>query len=188
MGNQLIYDLHKNPIVAAIHDQKDLETVKGSAVKAVFILNSDVIALKQMIDTLQAAQKHVYVHLDLIKGISSSKEGVKFLKEFYQPDGLITTHSSLVRYAKRLNFFVIQRLFILDSINLKSGIQSIRDNNPDAVEILPGIMDSITKKIAGSINPPLIVGGLISSKKDVIGALNSEAMGISTSKKEIWNM
>ena len=58
--------------------------------------------------------------------------------------------------------------------------------NPDAIEIMPGIMPKITKKMSDELDVPVIVGGLISEKSEVENALKSGALGVSTSAKELW--
>lgn len=90
--------------------------------------------------------------------------------------------------AKELNIFTIQRLFLLDFLALVSGKNSIQTIRPDAVEILPGIMPKIIEEIRIETRIPIIAGGLIRDKSDVIDSLNAGAIGISTSNKEVWYM
>jgi len=49
-------------------------------------------------------------------------------------------------------------------------------------------MPKVTKTIVKATNKPVITGGLIQSKEDVINSLQAGAIGISTSKKEIWQL
>ena len=58
--------------------------------------------------------------------------------------------------------------------------------NPDMVEIMPGIMPEIIEKIKSELKLPLIAGGLISEKKDVIAALAAGADAVSTTKIGLW--
>ena len=58
--------------------------------------------------------------------------------------------------------------------------------NPDAIEIMPGIMPKITKKMSDELDVPVIVGGLISDKDEIEKALSSGAHGASTSSKALW--
>ena len=68
----------------------------------------------------------------------------------------------------------------------KDFLAHIRENKPSAVEILPGIMPKIIKKIKNILNVPIIAGGLIDEKEDVINALKAGAEGISTTDKNLW--
>src|SRR5699024_9157431 len=113
---------------------------------------------------------------------------MRFINEQVKPDGIITTKTSLVKAGREAGIFTIQRLFILDSMALDSGIESIKRIRPDAVEILPGIMPKVVKRIHKETRTPIITGGLIKDKEDVIGSLNSGAIAISSSNEKVWYM
>ncbi len=87
-----------------------------------------------------------------------------------------------------MKVLTIQRLFLLDSLSLDTGIHSIKTHDPDAVEILPGVMPKVTKQIVIKTDKPIIAGGLIKDKDDVIQSLRAGAMGISTSAPDIWEL
>lgn len=186
MGDQLIYKLHENPLVGAIHKKEDAKIFVKRDLKVAFILDTNIFDVKEMMDILRKKDVMVFIHFDLLDGISKNKYGFEYVKEYIKPDGIITTRADMIKRAKKNNMYVIQRLFLLDSINLKSGLKSVKDNKPDAVEILPGLIHKITDEIAQKINVPLIAGGLIKDKKDIYKALNAHALGISTSKKSLW--
>lgn len=61
-------------------------------------------------------------------------------------------------------------------------------NECDAVEILPGLLFKVIKDLSKTVNKPLIVGGLISDKEDVMKALKSGATCISATKEELWSI
>jgi len=81
----------------------------------------------------------VFLHMDLIKGIGRDKEGIIYLAKKKLCNGIVTTKSNLINIAKKEGLVAIQRLFLLDSAALKTGEQILKHNQPDAVEILPGI-------------------------------------------------
>ena len=58
----------------------------------------------------------------------------------------------------------------------------------DLIEVLPGIMPKIIKHIAGRAAVPVIAGGLISEKEDVMRALDAGAIAISTTNQAVWKM
>nr|WP_278244328.1 glycerol-3-phosphate responsive antiterminator [Caloramator australicus] len=80
----------------------------------------------------------------------------------------------------------MQRIFLLDSRSLETGIKNILEDRPNAVEIMPGLAYKVIKKIHRHINVPVIAGGLILDKSDVENALSSGAVGISTSSRDLW--
>ena len=59
---------------------------------------------------------------------------------------------------------------------------------PDFIEILPGTMPKIFRRVCGEIQTPVIAGGLISDKEDIMAALGSGACAISTTNPQVWFM
>ena len=188
MGSRLIYGVHENPIIAAINNAQSLDAVLETNIEVIFLLKGNILELQTIIQRVREKKKCIFIHADLVEGLSKDVNGLNYIIDIVKPDGIITTKSHLVKVAKARGLMAIQRLFILDSLNLKTGIESSKSCNPDAIEILPGIMPSVTKEIVEATNKPIITGGLIKSKDDVINSLQSGAIGISTSNQEIWKL
>ena len=188
MGHEFYTAIEDNPIIAAIADVTQVDEAIKSPCKIVFLLTGDILNIEDIVKQLRDKGKLVYVHLDLIGGFSKDTTALKYIIKNIKPDGIITTKSNLVKAAKELKIFTIQRLFIIDSLSLISGINSIKSIRPDAVEILPGIMPKIIEEVRLETRIPVIAGGLIRDKSDVIGSLNTGAIGISTTNKEVWYM
>ncbi len=188
VGNLLTERLSENPIIAAIKSVDKLDEALQSSVEIIFLLTGDVFNLKDMVERIHKRRKKAFVHIDLIEGIAADSVGLRYICEKVQPDGIITTKGHLIKAAKKMKVLTIQRLFILDSLSLNTGIHSIKTHNPDAVEILPGVMPKVTREIVTSTDRPIIAGGLIKDKDDVIQSLKAGAMGISTSSSEIWEL
>lgn len=89
-------------------------------------------------------------------------------------------------HAKQFDLFCIQRLFILDSQALKTGFASTKQIVPDAIEVMPGIIPSVISEISVDVHQPVIAGGLVKTKEEVINALKSGAIAVSTSEKSLW--
>ena len=180
--------IESNPIIAAISELKQLDEALDSPCENIFLLTGNIFNLKEIAHRVKSKNKGLYIHIDLIDGFSKDTWGLEYIIKNIYPDGIITTKSNLVKLSKDLGAFTIQRLFILDSMSLEKGIKSIQNTRPHAVEILPGIMPKIIKKINLETGIPIITGGLIMDKEDIIQSLNSGAIAISTSNKEVWYM
>jgi len=186
---KIFYDsVQDNPIIAAIHNVNDLNLAIDTDCEIIFLLTGNIFNLKDVVEKIKQRGKEVYIHIDLLEGFSRDLVALKYIHENIRPTGIITTKSNLIKIAKEMNMFTIQRLFILDSMALETGINSIHMAKPDAVEILPGIMPKIIKKVYNTTNIPVIAGGLIQDKEDVIESLKAGAIGISSSSKDIWNL
>lgn len=78
-------------------------------------------------------------------------------------------------------------MFVFDSVSLDNGIKMTKSSQPDAIEVLPGMVCSrIMKRIRAEVDVPVIAGGLMTDLEDFNAALGSGVIGISTSSKELW--
>lgn len=185
---QVLIDLEDNPIVAAIEEEQDYKEVAVSPIKVVFLLRCDIISLKDKVAYLKSFGKTVFVHVDLIQGLGNDQMAVQYIYENSRPDGIITTRSNIIRYGKDLGLYTIQRFFMVDSHAYSSAIKTIEQTQPDAVEIMPGVIPRLIKDLSKDIKKPIIAGGLINAKEDIISILGAGAVGISTSKSSLWSL
>lgn len=188
LGDAFFDKIYLNPIIAAVSDIEKLEKAIESPCEIIFLLTGSIFNLKDIVSKIKEKNKSIYIHIDLLDGFSRDIISLKYINDNIKPDGIITTKSNLIKHAKGMGLLTIQRLFMLDSLSLETGIRSIRSTNPDAVEIMPGIMPKVTNIIHNATKIPIIAGGLIMDKEDVIQSLKAGAIGISTSKEEIWDM
>lgn len=188
MKSRFAEALERAPIIAAIKDTDRLDAAIDAGPAIIFLLTSNIFNLKEVIDRVKKANIYVCVHFDLVEGLSRDTTGLKYLIDTMKPDGIISTKGNLIKYAKDQGVFSIQRFFLLDSLNMTTAVKSILVNQPDAVEILPGVMHKITKQMVEKTHAMVITGGLIQDKEDVINSLKAGAKGISTSREEIWRM
>lgn len=179
--------LEDNPIVAAVKDEKELDLALQSDIQVIFILFGDILNIKSISEKIYKSNKTGILHVDLVEGISSKEVALRFIKENTKFEGIISTKSQVIRAGKKLGFIAIQRVFMIDSLS-KENMKNHLVEECDAVEILPGLLFKIIKELSVTLNKPLIAGGLISDKEDVMETLKSGATCISTTKKEIWYM
>ncbi len=179
---------YENTIIAAIGDLANLEAAIQSRCRTIFLLTGNIFTLQDSIDTIHRASKKVYVDIDLMEGFGKDAVFVDYLHEVLNPDGIVTTRGNLIKKAKSLNLFAIQRIFVFDSRSLNSGIDLVLKIRPDAVEILPGIMPKVIRKTRDETKLPVICGGLILDKEDVDGAIGAGAIAITTSNSSLWNL
>ncbi|MCI6004422.1 MAG: glycerol-3-phosphate responsive antiterminator [Blautia sp.] len=180
--------IEDNPIITAVKDQDGLESCLQTDSGVVFILFGDICNISEIVKKVKSAGKIAVIHMDLLGGIGSKEVAVDFIKKQTEADGIISTKPALLKRAKELGMFTVLRSFILDSMSF-NGIRRQYDQvKPDMVEILPGIMPKITEKIVKQIPVPVICGGLISEKEDIIRALNAGAAAISSTNSNIWEL
>lgn len=178
----------KNPVIAALRDIEEFKKALWTDAIALFVLSGSISELSKMMDMARDYDKLIFLHIDLIKGIAADKEGVKFLAKNSLCDGIVTTKSNLIKEAQKRDLMAVQRLFLLDSAALKSGENMIKNNNPDAIEILPGIAAPyFIEHVSDRHNCPVIAGGLIREKKEINKLIKKGVMAISSSDHHLWN-
>lgn len=84
----------------------------------------------------------------LIDGLSSSPVAVDFILDT-GADGILTTKPSLIRRAKALGLLAVQRFFLLDSMALENISRHLKQDAPDLIEVLPGLMPQVIGQLAG---------------------------------------
>ncbi|AQS58861.1 glycerol-3-phosphate responsive antiterminator [Desulforamulus ferrireducens] len=176
-------------IGAAIRRLEDIEeAIRHPKIKTIFLLNGDINKLPSIVNRVNKAGKIILVHIDLIEGIGKDAAGVHLLKRMGVA-GIVTTKSNLVKFAKEEGLFVIQRLFIVDSESVKTGIRVASNIKPSAVEVLPATVPAyVVSEIKKALNIPILGGGLLKTRKDVEEALAKGIDFVSTSRRDLWEI
>ncbi|MEF9975417.1 MAG: glycerol-3-phosphate responsive antiterminator [Oscillospiraceae bacterium] len=184
-NNALLDALQTQPVVAAAKDAAGLLCALKSECEVVFVLYGKVADISEMTGKIKAAGKLAMIHLDLVEGLSAREAAVDFIVEYTKADGIISTKPGLIKYAKAKGLLTVQRFFVLDSLSL-TNINKQLLSAADAVEILPGVMPKIIKGLCASIEKPIIAGGLITDKEDVMNALSAGAVAVSSTNSAVW--
>ena len=175
------------PIIAAVKSDGELKKALDSECQVIFLLYGTLLNIDNLVQRVREKGKVCIVHIDLVEGLSSREVAVDGLVKLCRPDGIISTKASMIRRAQQLGLLAIQRVFLLDTMSLQN-IQSQMDmNRPDFIEVLPGVIPSVIREITGATDIPIIAGGLIRSKQDVIQALQADAVAVSTSCAAVWH-
>ncbi len=192
MGREFVETIEAAPIVAAVKDDQGLEKCLTSDVDAVFVLYGDICTISDIVARIKDSGKIAMVHMDLITGLSPRDISTDFIRKYTRADGIITTKGNLISHAKEIGLATVLRYFVLDSmalINIERQAHQNRDSQPDMIEILPGIIvPKMIRKICAKSRVPVICGGLIQDREDVMNALSSGAAAISTTCPEVWFM
>lgn len=174
------------PVIAAVRDLEGLAHCCQSESGIVFILFGDVCTISKIIDQVKSAGKLAFVHMDLVNGLSSREISVDFIRKETRADGIISTKQPQIRRAKELGLYTVHRFFVIDSAAYENVEKCTKALRPDCVELMPGVMPKVIRQMTGKLSVPVIAGGLISDKEDIIAALDAGATAISTTKEELW--
>ncbi len=184
---KIIGRIEENPIIAAIRRDEDIEYALESTVTTIFLLREDIFTIEKNVQNIKDKNKSVFVHIELLEGLGRDNRAIDYLTEVIRPNGIITTRTGQVKYAREKGIYTIQRFFLVDSQSYETAIKSVQSVKPDMIEIMPAVMPGIIGRFSKDVSLPVIAGGLIDSKNDIIEALKAGALGASTGKKELWN-
>ncbi len=183
MSKKLIEQLENSPVISAVREEHFFEAVESPS-EVIFLLGCNVLTVQGLIEKAHENGKMVLVHIDLADGIGKDKAGVHYLTKC-GVDGIISTRSHLIRAAKELGLITVQRFFALDSQGVDSIDEVLNSSAPTLVEIMPGTVGKVINRFSGG-KIPVIAGGLIETKQEVMEALSSGALAVSTGKKDLW--
>ena len=191
-NREFINKIEINPIIAAVKKDEGLATALTEDVEIIFVLYGDICTIPGIVKKIKQAGKVAMVHVDLITGLNNSKDVcLDFIKNNTEADGIITTKSNLIAHAKELELNTVLRYFILDSMALQNIEKQAKSSGvrPDIIEFLPGIvLPKMIKRINKVSRVPIIAGGLIADKEDVMNALDAGALAISTTNEMVWGL
>lgn len=186
-SRHLLELLADNPVIAAVKDDQGLESALAGSVDVIFLLYGNILNLSELVDRVRAAGKAAFVHLDLADGLTNREIAADFVARRTAAAGIISTRSPLVKRGRELGLVAVQRFFLLDSMAL-DNIQRQKAQDCDLIEVLPGLMPKIIRRVSQAAGKPVIAGGLISDKEDVTAALGAGAVAVSTTNPAVWKM
>ena len=172
-------------VIAAVKDGLfDLALSSGG--EWIFDLSPDISSIKEKAELCHGVGKKYFIHFDLAAGIGKDKSGIQFSKQA-GVDGIISTRVSVIKMAKELKLFTVQRFFIVDSHSIDTTLEGIKSAKPDMVEIMPGTVPKVIKRLCRTAQAPIIAGGLIETEEEISLAHLAGAAAVSTGKSELWN-
>lgn len=184
-----IYDsLETNPIIGALPHMVLPNEVEQKRLEVFFLLSGSLMEIQNRVAFLKGLGKKVFIHADLIDGLAKDTTAIEYIQRHIKPDGVMSTRSHLLRHAKDMGLLTVHRIFLIDSLSFETGIKMVENYKPDFVEVMPGIIPSAISELKSKISPPIIAGGMIKKKSDIIQALKAGAIAVSTSKRELWKL
>ncbi len=184
--HEYIEAVQDRPIIAAVQNRPSLERALHLRVPTVFLINTDIFSAKALVDTAKKTGTRVFLHMDLVDGLAASTRALDYVQSSMEPSGIISTRTALIKYARDHGIFSIQRFFMVDSASYDNAVRTVAKVRPSMIELMPGIIPGIIKKFTQEVDIPVIAGGLITDRRQVIDALSNGAIGVSTGSEALW--
>lgn len=175
-------------IIAAARDSGAVLRACASDVALIFLLGGDILSIEEDVRRIRQCGKQVFVHMDLIEGIARDSAGVRYLARRIAPDGVLSTKAQILRTASEEGLTTVQRIFLLDSSSMETGVRMVQTAQPDYVEVMPGLVPMAIERLRATLRQPIIAGGMITESNQVRVALGAGAVAVSTSSEALWKL
>ena len=187
MKKKLMTILENHPVIPAIKDEAGLEAVLKAECEVVFVLYGDVMNIVEISRRIKTSGKMVFINVDLLDGFAGKEIVLQYIRKNTEAAGILSSKASMIRAARDMGFYTIHRLFIIDSFSFSSLARQIEISRPDFLEILPGWPRLVTW-VMETTDIPIVSGGLICCKEDVVAALKAGATAICSTNPEVWSL
>jgi glycerol uptake operon antiterminator len=177
---------HGQRIIPAIREMKDFERMLNSSFEYGVVLEIHISLLKSVLHYASKNDKKLFLHIDLIQGISHDEAGTEFICQELKPYGIISTKSSVITKAKQKGVVATQRAFIIDSNALQKSIQLVKKTDPDIIEVLPGVIPKVITTVKEKTGKLIFAGGLIETVEEAELAMRAGASAITSSNTDLW--
>ena len=105
MKSDLKNILAKNPIIASLCRESDLDDLCLSNVRIAFILYGDLQSLPSIASRIKKANILPFIHIDFIDGLSAKEAAVDFIKYYTCAAGIVTTKNAQIKRARTLELY-----------------------------------------------------------------------------------
>lgn len=177
-------------IVPAVKHPEDLaEVLNIPGIMAVILIGGDINDLESVLKVRNKyPEKYLLAHVDLIEGIGKDEAGMRYLKRLGL-EGIVSVKWQLLHYAKENRMFTVQRLFLVDSEAIRTGLKVIKKVTPDAIEILPAIVPKfVVDEFHKVTDLSILGGGLLRTEEDVCNALKNGLTAVTASRRDLWKL
>lgn len=185
MAHAMLPLLERTPVIPAVKEPETLDRALCHDGAAVFLLCGDILNIGELVDRVHRAGKQAVIHADLIAGLAPKEIAVDYLRRC-GADGIISTRPMLLRRGRELGMLTVLRVFAIDSKAVSNLGRETEGGMPDVIEILPGTLCKVLRRLSRELPVPLIAGGLLSDKADVLAALGAGALCVSASDESLW--
>ena len=177
------------PILLAISQMKDFEKFLKSPLDTCILMDFHINLLPAMMQTAHATGKKVYLHADLLRGVSADEFGCEYLCQRLRADGIISIKPKVLEAARRNHVATILRLFLIDTKSLEKGAALICSLQPDHVELLPGLacdaISDLKQRLDISTEQSFLCGGLIKTRDQITHCLDAGACAVTLSDRKL---
>ncbi len=171
-------------VIAAVRSKEEFDVALRSPVSNLFLLAGSISELPMFIRSAAAADKNLFLHVDMIEGLGKDSAGIEYVASL-APHGIISTRGNLIKAAKAIGLCTVQRFFIVDARSVETALDTLKQTRPTYAELMPGLVCKAIRTFTAT-GLPIIAGGLITTPEEVLLARKAGAAAVSTSARDLW--
>lgn len=179
-------NIENQKVIPALSNFKSIKTFIKSSNTYCILVDFQLAELEDIVIELKNHNKKILIHIDLIRGLTANEYGAIYLIQKLHIDGIISIKPKPLSIAKKRGILAIQRIFLKDSLSLDQSLAVVNSVNPDYLEILPAISNSILTTIINRTHLKVFCGGLIQTSEQIDSCLHNGAIGVTTSNIDLW--
>jgi len=190
LEKEILKYLDSNPVIPCTSSFDEILLSDFNNIKVVLLYDLNIFDLLDTSRKNINAKKHIILNLDTVKGIACDEYGLSFLKKILKINIIASSSPKIINCSKKLNFLVVQTIFLFDTKSLKKGVDLVKKGKPNFIDIRPGIsyLKAIKFLKYNLTNAPIICSGFIQNKTEVQNIIDHGVKAITTSNKELWNL
>ncbi len=173
-------------VIPAISNYADFKKFISLPLTYGILMNFQLAQLPDLIKIMKDNKKKVFIHSELIKGLSADEFGAIYLIQTLEVDGIISSKPKVIEICKKRGVTGVFRFFLKDSISLRQSLDLTEKLSPDYLEILPALSTEIIPDIRKYTNAKIWMGGLIKDKNQILKCLSAGAVAVTSSNPEFW--
>lgn len=144
--------------------------------------------LKSLVTKCHAAGKKVIVNHETVGGLGADRTAFQLLEKMYKIDCVMGSSGRRIGMAQKTKMKTIQRISLIDSMGLDSGLQSLKEVKADLIELKPSYYAmNFLHRFKEANDGAYIVSGFIDSK-EMLNQLHQIGFnGATVSDENLWD-
>jgi len=179
-----------NPVIPCASNYKEIFIDNYKNIRVIYIYDIGILDLLEIKKINEKEKKYIILNIDSLRGISTDEEGADFIKKYLSIDIVSSSSPKLTARFRKRGFLTMQSIFVLDTLSTHKAIKLIEAGNPNIIDLRPGILYMNVRDALVSHFPdiPIVCSGFIDNGEKLKGMLSRGAIGITTSKKDLWEL
>lgn len=178
-------------VIPYLTEGVDAHAALIAAASIIFIGGGELAELPALLEKFTRppfADIPIFLHIDLLNGLSNDESGLRYVATLNRVDGIITVRHFLAPVARKMGLMSVVRLFLQDGRAVDRGLQVVERSRPDAVELLPGVAFLEVADRFKAMQMPCVAGGLIRTPDTVQKIISAGCKAVSTTNVQLWEL